>query len=84
MKHGRLSDTLFAMLDDDLDRRAWMRAQPGAGPDWAAAIDFGIDVTLIENSLSRTMAERFLESVKMTKFACAVEDARERLHGAGK
>lgn len=68
--------------DDDIDRRAWLRAQPSGGPAWDAAIDFGIDVTLIEDNLARTMAERFAESLRLTRFAASVDAARERLYGA--
>lgn len=30
------------MQEDDLDRRAWLRAQPSYGPAWDAAVEFGI------------------------------------------
>jgi hypothetical protein len=70
--------------DDDIDRRAWLRSQPSYGPAWDAAIEYGIDVTLIERNLALSMAERFQESLRMTKFALMLDEARERLHGAGK
>ena len=69
--------------DDDIDRRAWLRGQPSYGPAWDAAIEFGIDVTLIEDNLARTMAERFAQSLCLTQFAARVEAARARLYGAG-
>jgi hypothetical protein len=69
--------------DDGIDRREWLRSQPSSGPAWDAAIDFGIDVSLISENLSHSMSERFAESVRMTRFSALVESARERLHGAG-
>jgi len=35
---------------------------------WQAAIDFGIDVTLLEANLKRTPAERLRELVAMNRF----------------
>jgi hypothetical protein len=70
--------------EDDLDRRAWLRAQKSYGPAWDAAIEFGLDVTLIDDALGRTMAERFAESVRLTAFAARLDAARERLYGPGK
>lgn len=70
--------------EDDLDRRAWLRAQKSHGPAWDAAVEFGLDVTLIEDALVRTMAERFTESVRLTAFAARLDAARERLYGPGK
>jgi hypothetical protein len=69
-------------MDDGLDRQEWMRQQPSYGPNWDAAIAFGIDVTLIEQALARTVAERFRESLEMTRFATEIDLARERLYGS--
>lgn len=70
--------------EDDIDRRAWLHAQPSYGPDWDAAIEYGIDVSLLEANLARSMGERFEESLRMTRFALMVDAAREQLDGAGK
>ena len=67
------------MLEDDVDKREWMRAQPSYGPDWDAAIEFGIDISLIEHSLGLSFEERFVESLAMTRLAHALDDARKKL-----
>lgn len=72
------------MQPDDIDRRPWLRSQPSYGPAWDAAIEFGIDVSLIERTLAMSFDERFQESVKLTRFAHQLEAARERLYGSGK
>ena len=46
------------MFEDDIDKRKWMRAQKSYGPDWDAAIAFGIDISLIEQSLAMSVEER--------------------------
>ena len=68
---------------DEIDRREWLRRQESHGPAWDAAIEYGIDVSLIEENLGRTYAERFRESVRLTAFAAQLEEARERLYGPG-
>ena len=37
------------------------------GPDWDAAIDYGIDVTLLEHNLSLTPTERLEQLQQMTE-----------------
>jgi hypothetical protein len=71
------------MADDEFDRRPWLRKQPSYGADWDAAIEFGIDVSMIEENLQLSYEERFRESVRLTRFAKTLEAARERLHGSG-
>lgn len=45
-----------------------------SGPSaWQAAIDFGIDVTLLAANLERTPAERLRELVAMNRFQAAVQ-----------
>lgn len=46
------------MYEDDIDKRKWMRTQRSYGPDWDAAIEFGIDISVIEQSLAMTFEER--------------------------
>lgn len=46
-------------------------------------MDYGIDVSLLEENLARSYAERFKELVRLTAFAANVEAARVRLHGSG-
>jgi hypothetical protein len=48
------------MHEDDLDKRTWMRAQKSYGPDWDAAIEFGVDTSLLEESLAMSFAERLV------------------------
>ncbi len=70
------------MPDDDFDRRPWLRRQPSYGPDWDSAIEFGIDVSMIEANLAMTFEERFRESVRLTRFAKTLEVAAEQLYGS--
>lgn len=53
--------------DDDIDRRAWMRSQPSYGPNWDAAIEFGIDVTRLEANLQLTFEERLSQLEEMLR-----------------
>jgi len=46
------------------------RGEPSA---WQAAIDFGIDVTLLEANLQRTPAERLRELTAMNRFHAEVQ-----------
>ena len=53
---------------DDLDQReALRRAFPDCGPDWRAAIEYGIDVTLLERNLTLTVEQRLAQLHEMTK-----------------
>lgn len=65
------------MVEDNLDKRTWMRLQPSYGPDWDAAIEYGVDISLIEHALSLTYEERFRESLSMTRLPGARSRARE-------
>ena len=67
---------------DEFDRRLWLREQPSYGSDWDAAIEFGIDVSMIEANLALSYEERFRESVRLTRFAKTLETAREQLYGS--
>ena len=69
------------MADDDFDRRRWLRQQPSYGPSWDLAIEFGIDVSMIEANLAMSFEERFRESVRLTRFAKTLEAASEHLYG---
>ncbi len=70
------------MLEDDLDKRKWARTQPSYGPAWDAAIEFGLDVSLIEQMLALSYEQRFTESLAMTRLALELEAASERLHAS--
>lgn len=72
------------MFEDDIDKRKWARTQKSYGPAWDAAIEFGIDVSLIEHMLSLTWEERFIESLEMTRMAHALDEAGEVLNGSAK
>ncbi len=63
-------------MSDSLDKPR--TAFPDYGPDWQAAIDFGIDVSLIEENLKLTVDERFAQLLAMTRFAEALDEARAR------
>lgn len=72
------------MFEDDIEKRTWARTQKSYGPDWGAAIEFGIDVALIEHMLSLSVEERFIESLEMTRLAHEFDKARELLNGSAK
>jgi hypothetical protein len=48
---------------------------PDAGPAWRAAMDAGIDMSLIEESLKLTPAERLEELQKVVNFLLEVQEA---------
>lgn len=52
-------------------------AFPSYGPGWAAAIDFGIDVSLLDENLRLTPTERLLQLQRMTEFFEATRSARK-------
>jgi hypothetical protein len=47
--------------DDETDRRAVLRRLPSYGPDWDAAIEFGVDVAQLEENLALTPEQRILQ-----------------------
>jgi hypothetical protein len=46
-----------------------------AGPDWRAAMKAGLDMSLVEDALSKTPAERFAEHQAVLDFLLAVQAA---------
>jgi hypothetical protein len=72
------------VASDDLDKRAWLRSQPGHGPAWAEAIEFGVDVALLELNLAMTPDERFQQSLQMTKFLLELDEAGKALRDPAK
>jgi hypothetical protein len=56
-------------VGDEIDSRKIFREMKSYGPAWDAAIEFGIDMALIEESLKRSYAERYLEAVGLTELA---------------
>ncbi len=55
----------------------WARERlPSFGPDWEAAIDFGIDVSLLLENLERTPAQRLERLQKLVEFHEALRHAR--------
>lgn len=55
------------MYEDDIDKRKWMRTQPSYGPAWDAAIEFGVDVSLIEANLALSFEERLIQLESMQR-----------------
>jgi hypothetical protein len=52
---------------DQLDlREAFKHVYPSYGPDWDAAIEYGIDVGQLEFNLSLTPTQRLLQLHQMT------------------
>lgn len=55
----------------------WTRDRlPSFGPDWDAAIDFGIDVSLLLENLERTPAQRLERLQKLVEFHEILRRAR--------
>ncbi len=52
------------------------RALPDYGPDWQAAIDYGIDVSLLLENLALTPAERLARLQKVVEFHALLRGAR--------
>lgn len=50
-----------------MDARDLRQQLPSYGPDWDAAIEAGIDVSLIEHNLSLTPDERIAQLMAMTR-----------------
>lgn len=48
------------------------RARPSYGPAWDAAIEFGVDVTLLERNLALTPSERLHQLDDMLRLYFAV------------
>jgi hypothetical protein len=68
-------------VSDSLDKREWFRRQPSYGPDWDAAIEFGVDVALLEDNLSLTVQQRFEQHLAQLRLDEALRAAREGLRG---
>jgi hypothetical protein len=49
------------------------RSLPSSGPAWDAAIEFGIDVTLLERNLQLTPRERMQQAAQHLRFIEAVQ-----------
>ncbi|MBI4324497.1 MAG: hypothetical protein HY674_04465 [Chloroflexi bacterium] len=58
---------------------------PDAGPAWRAACEYGFDMSLVEDALSKTPEERLEEHQHALDLVLEIEAARERnaLHGSG-
>lgn len=51
----------MSVVDDEIDRRVVLRRLPSYGPDWDAAIEYGIDVAQTELNLALTPEQRILQ-----------------------
>ncbi|MHB8877626.1 MAG: hypothetical protein ACYC8T_28375 [Myxococcaceae bacterium] len=61
-----------------MDQRDELRqAFPSYGADWDAAIDYGIDVSLLEENLRLTPSERIEQLQRMIDLHFAQQAARE-------
>lgn len=60
------------MHEDDIDKRKWFRKRPSPGPGWDAAVEFGVDVTLLERNLELTLEQRFQQLEEMLALAEAL------------
>ena len=55
---------------------------PDAGPAWRAALEAGVDMSLIEENLRRTSWERLLANDAALALVRIVENAKPVLNGA--
>jgi hypothetical protein len=55
-------------------------AFPSYGPDWEAAIDYGIDVSLLLENLELTPTQRLEQLQRMIEFYDEVRRARGDVH----
>lgn len=61
-----------------MDMRELLRkAFPSYGPDWDAAIDAGVDVSLLEENLRLTPTERIEQHQRMTELYEALRPKNE-------
>jgi hypothetical protein len=60
------------MHEDDIDKRKWLRTRPSPGAGWDAAVEFGVDVTLLERNLELTLEQRFQQLEEMLALAAAL------------
>jgi hypothetical protein len=51
----------MTVVDDELDRREVLRRLPSYGPDWDAAIEYGIDLAQTELNLALMPEQRILQ-----------------------
>lgn len=58
---ARYSPGAMSVVDDETDRRVVLRRLPSYGPDWDAAIEYGIDVAQTELNLALTPEQRILQ-----------------------
>ena len=54
---------------------------PDAGPAWRAAVDYGFDMSLLEESLKLTPEQRLAEHQRVLDFLIEVQEAGQT-HGA--
>jgi hypothetical protein len=54
---------------------------PDAGPAWRAAVDYGFDMSLLEESLGLTPEQRLAEHQRVLDFLIEVQEAGQT-HGA--
>ncbi len=59
---------------------------PDAGPAWRAACDYGFDMSLVEDALSRTPEQRLEEHQRALNLVLEIMEAREAdlQHGSGR
>ncbi len=58
---------------------------PKAGPAWRAACEYGFDMSLVEDALSKTPEQRLEEHQQALNLVMEILEAREKhsRHGAG-
>ncbi len=66
-----------------MDQQALLKqAFPSCGPDWDAAIEYGIDVSLLDENLRLTPTERIVQLQRMTETFEAFRPKDGRGHAA--
>ena len=58
---------------------------PDAGPAWRAACEYGFDMSLVEDALSKTPEQRLEEHQRVLNLVVEIDAARKlnALHGPG-
>jgi hypothetical protein len=63
-------------------QRELLRQWPSYGPEWDAAIEFGIDVALLLENLELTPTERLLRHQRSLELALELRRAMARVNAA--
>jgi hypothetical protein len=66
---------------DDIDRRAYFKSLPSYGPDWDFAIEYGVDVMMLERNLAFSYEARLRNACNGIRFMAKCRAMNEKLYG---